>query len=121
MRVLERDRTDDQKTILSGFKWKHMTPKQNQHGYLATITTPVVVIVVGITTVAHAVVQDMTQKAVAVHILHLQMEVTVTGLVIVIPVVLALSVTTPRHLDLAQSLLLNVIVWLTLVVVVLKC
>ena len=98
-----------------------MTLKQNQYGYLATITTPVVVIVLGITTVAHAVVQGMTQKAVAVHILHLQMEVTVIGLVIVIPVVLALSVTAPRHLALAQSRLLDVIVRLTLAVVVLKC
>ena len=90
-----------------------------QHGYLTTITTPAVVIVVGITTVDHAVVQYMPQIAVDNSTLHLQTDVTVTGIILVVPVALALSVITPRHLALAQSHLLNVIVQLTLVVVVL--
>ena len=121
IRVLERDCTENQKTILSGFKWKHTTPKPKAAWVPVTITTPIVVIAVGITTISHAVVQDMTQVAVAVPVLHLQMEVTVIGIIIAIPIVLALSATAPRHLALLQSHLLNVIVQLTLVVVVLKC
>ena len=54
-----------------------------QHVYPATMTTIMVVVVVGVKIVARAV-EDMTAAVVAVHVTHPRIGVTVTGHIIVV-------------------------------------
>ena len=69
------------------------------------MTTIVVVVVAGVITVARAV-EDMTVEAVAVHVPHPRIGVTVTGHIII--VLTALVSVAPLHPDLDSVLLLTV-------------